>query len=334
MMDGVRGTMLNTIDIVARFALRFVVAVLAGVFLLATAARAEVPATPVTLTNPPTGAYDMFADAVALPGATSGFVVAFTRSPATPPTHSLVLRQFNNRGGVIVGRGEVVVTPPALGKGLRPKLLLLSSTRIAVVWMSGVDVFGQLYDVPTNRMVGPQRLMGDADDLIHDIVRLADGRIALVHMRNNLSNLSDLREVVSLSIFNPQTLARVAGPTSMHGAGHRLDAWNAFDHTIVDAAGGGGYVFLRDRTNGQFMMRRFNAAGQPTGALTQVNTTRLQLGTLVELPYIEIKAERLANGNIAVRSAPARDAPQRDMDRPRCPGECRNRRVAGLARHC
>jgi hypothetical protein len=259
--------------------------------------HADVPATPIALTAPAASTYDMFPDAVALPGSTGGFVMAYTRSVTAPATHSLRLRQFTNRG--VAAKPEVIVTAPALAKGLRPKMAAVSATRIAIVWQSGVDVFGQFYDVTLNKMVGAAVRLGEADDLIHDVVRLSNGTLAVVHMDDDFSNLANLREKVSVSIFNGATFARISGPVSMHGLGHALDASNAFDHSIVDAASGG-IVFLRDRANGKLMMRRFAANGQPVGVLVQVNSTPLLKGTVFDSTRFEVKAERLANGNTAI----------------------------------
>jgi hypothetical protein len=253
------------------------------------AAFAEVPAAPRTLTAPPLGAFDSHGDVVALP--TGGFFVAYTRGLGI--NMSLRGRQFGPTGLPVAGKAEVQIVAPGIAKGVRPKMVLASASTVAMVWQQGDRVVGGLFNLTTNRM-GPIRDYGKAGDLVHELVKLNDGKFAFVHVDD-----SSLREKVSVTLLS-SAMTKIGGPFSMHGNGFALDAWNSFDHTIVSKAAGGGFVFFRDRVTGNVMMRPFGANGAATGVITRVNTTRLLIGTLSEYVQFEVRATRLTSGKIVV----------------------------------
>lgn len=253
-------------------------------------ALAEVPAAPRTLTATPAGAFDSHGDVVALPN--GGFFVAYTRGLGIGT--SLRARQFGPTGLPVAGKSEVQIVASAFGKGVRPKMVLASSSTVAMVWQQGDRVIGGLFNLITNRM-GTIRDYGKAGDLVHDLVKLNDGKFAFVHV----DDTSIAREKVSVTLLS-SAMAKIGGPYSMHGNGFALDAWNSFDHTIVSKAAGGGFVFFRDRVTGNLMMRPFGANGAATGGISKVNSTTLRIGTVFDYVRFEVKATRLTGGRIAV----------------------------------
>lgn len=255
-------------------------------------AMAELPAAPRPLTTPPTGGYDAYGDVVTLPG--GGFIVAYTRGVGIATV--LRVRQFGPTGLTLVTKPEVQIGTPAFGRGARPKMVLASPTSVAMVWQQGDRVVGGLFNLTTNAM-GTIRDFGKAGDLIHDIVKLDDGKFAVVHV-DDLPAIQ-LREKVSVTLLS-SAMVKVGGPFSVHGSGFRLDPWNSFDHTIVSKVGGGGFVFFRDRVTANLMMRPFSASGAMQGVVTRVNSSPLLIGTVNEYVRFEVKAARLTNGRIAV----------------------------------
>jgi hypothetical protein len=253
---------------------------------------ADVPASPITLSLPAAGVYDQFADVVALPG--GGFLMAHSRvGPGV--NSSLIARVFKADGKA--AKAAVVIESARPAGGVRPRMVLAGANTVAIVWQTGDGVYGGLFNFTASSM-GPVTRLAEADDLIHDIVRLSDGKFAMVSVVNDVSNPFAIREKVSLTLMNA-AMGKVAGPLSAHGTGHALDPWNMFDHTIINA-GNGGYVFLRDRSNGKLMMRRFSASGAFLGTLSQVNTKAMIFGTLIDQVRFEVKAKRLVSGHIVV----------------------------------
>jgi hypothetical protein len=265
---------------------------LCAVFGWAGAAAAAVPATPIFLTNPPANNTDWMSEVLATPG---GFLVTWTRSRSSPAGSAVFAQQFNLAGKP--AKPAVAIRAFAGNVGGRPEVVSLGGTRVALFWLQGTDLNGTVFDLATNKVVSTRRI-GTFGDLIHDVVRLSNGQVALVMVVFDGSNPFNLREKVSLTLLSP-TLSVVKGPLSVHGAGFPADGWNMFDQTIVDKQTGG-IVFFRDRVGGQLFARKFTNAGTLSGAAFRINTTPMQLGPLSEQIRFNVKAARLTNGRIVV----------------------------------
>lgn len=260
---------------------------------VAVAAPRNVPAAPIFLTSPAADETDDRSETVAVPG---GFLVAWTRSNTSTGEVSVLARRFDMSGEPLDKIAKV--RKPAFGVGGRPELLALDSRRVAVFWLESTFLYGGIFDLKDNKITGVKKL-GTFGDLIHDVVRLSNGDIALVMVDTDISNPSDVREKVSLTIFSPR-LAKRKGPTSVHGKGFEADGWNMFDHTIVDRKNSGGLVIYRDREGGQLFARAFKSSGALSGKAFRVNTTKLQLGLVSDQILFEVKAVRLTDGRIAI----------------------------------
>jgi hypothetical protein len=275
--------------------LKLASAALAALFLALSPAAAEpraLPTLPAKLTTPAALTQDSMADTVGTP---AGFVVAWRRDVITGTDSRVLLQQFDS-----TGRPKPIVTlqtrtGPIVG---RPQLVYLPGGKAAVFWDRNGMIRGAIVDLITNRVV-LQRDIAVPGDIIHDAVRLTDGRIGLVFVGNSVT-----REILKVTTLNPATLATVLAPRAINGTGFPIDPWNAFDHTISPAGGGGGIAFWYDRAanraSGKIFGRVFTATGV-VGAIFQLNTTRTPFPFLSDhMAEFEIKAARLTDGRTAV----------------------------------
>jgi hypothetical protein len=235
------------------------------------AALAAVPATPIFLTNPPSGNTDWLSEAIATP---TGFLVTWTRSRASPAGSTVIAQQFSATGRP--ARPAVTIRAYAANVIGRAEVLSLGGTRVAIFWLQGTDLNGTIFDLATNKVVSTRRI-GTFGDYIHDVARLSNGQIALVTVAFDGSNPSNLREKVSLTILAP-TLSVVKGPISVHGAGFPADGWNMFDQTVVEKRSGG-IVFYRDRVGASFSpgsspMRARSSAARSASTRQRCNSAR------------------------------------------------------------
>lgn len=255
--------------------------------LIATSIQA---ATPVEITDP-LSEQDALAEAAPTP---SGFIVAWNRGEATGPM-TVLAQQFDAQRQPVQTPIELQVK--AIGTVGRPELLPLNAKTVAAFWVGGDKVRGGLIKLSQNKITGIKDI-DKPGDLIHDAALMSNGNIAMVMVKEDISNPFDLREKVSFLILSP-TLNTLKKTTSVHGQGFPLDGWNTFDHTIV-ALNNGALVLFRDRDDGNLLARSFDGSGKLRGAVYRINTTPMPLGSVTDFVMFNVKAVRLKNGAVAV----------------------------------
>jgi hypothetical protein len=247
------------------------------------------PKTPKLLTAPASGQFDGFVEVVATD---KGFLLGWNRTEGS--SAGVLAQSFSSRGRPL--KDIATIKGSATGVGGMVKFANLGGGKVGAVWQNLDKIEAGVFSVGKNRITGV-RTIGTANNSVHDIVRLADGKVALVTLVMDVRNPDAIRERVMLYTLDSR-MRKLTGPKPVNGAGY-LSTGTSFDHTVVDAESGG-FVVFRNRETTDLFMRAFSSAGDPQGPTRKVNTTALPTGSGVDVALFNVKAVRLTNNNILV----------------------------------
>ncbi|MCX7096080.1 MAG: calcium-binding protein [Methylobacter sp.] len=241
------------------------------------------PTTPKTITTPGAATSDGFADIISLG---SGFLVAWDRAQAAGPL-GVFVEAFDAEGNSI---GGVTLEPSAVGITGKPELVDLGGGKVAAFWQGTNSIKGVIIDTSNGAVSDAQIVAGNVGDWMHDVVRLADGNIAMVTSESALAN-ANIKVVIidgtNLSVISDNIIDTFAAPS------------NTYDHTVA-SLGNGGLAVFRDRDDNQLYIQKFAGGGDFSGAPVKVNTTAVNLPTLFDITYFQPQAVELKNGGCVV----------------------------------
>jgi len=242
------------------------------------------PTTPKTITTPGTATSDLFPEIISLG---SGFLVAWDRAQAAGPLG--VFAQKFDADGNAVG-GLITLEPSAVGIAGRPELVNLGGGKVAAFWQGSNNVKGAFINTNTGVVTNVKVVASNVGDWMHDVVRLANGDIAMVTSEDALAN-DKIKVVIindaNLSVISNKTIDTFAAPSS------------TYDHTVT-TLGNGGLAVFRDRDNNQLYAQKFAGGGNLTGVPVKINTTAINLPTLFDITYFQPHAVELKNGGCVV----------------------------------
>ncbi len=266
------------------------------------AAAADFPTIATPVTTPPAGASDSFIRTV---GLSDGFVVAWNRAQSNE--FAVVVQRFKADGKPVGQPANVDKRDPGeFAIEGRPEVVNLGGDKIGVVWKgSGPTLKGAVFDAKTGTVGAEISYLGGntAASLIHDLVLMKNGRVALV-TRSFATGGEDttlfildqnMKQVGSFRIVEDD----VSGP---FGAG-------SFEQTVV-AHGSGGVVIYR-AVDYQLMARPFDSSGV-LGAPFKINSTPMPYLDFYGFGRFTVKAEALPNGGYVV-TWPTYDAGQQNF---------------------
>ena len=242
------------------------------------------PTTPKIITTPDTATSDAFQAIISLD---SGFLVAWNRAQATGPL-GVFAQKFDVNGNA-VGR-LITLEPSAIGVAGKPELVNLGGGKIAAFWQDTNAVKGGFINTNTGVVTNVKIVASNVADWMHDVVRLANGDIAMVTSEAVLGTAKIKVVIINdtdLGVISDKTIDTFAAPS------------NTYDHTVT-TLGNGGLAVFRDRDNNQLYVQKFVGSGGLSGVPVKINTTDINLPTFFDITYFQPHAVELDNGGCVV----------------------------------
>ena len=251
------------------------------------------PATPKVLAKPPAGTTNMSVDAVLT---SKGFLAVWDSSKGAVGTNAIQARSFSNTGAAL--KPLAILKSAGFLPG-KPRIAPLGGDKFAVIWKNFIDIEGGVFDLATNKFGGFKSLgitNHSAGGVNHEIVKLANGRVAIVVMETK----GLATQVIQIYTFDNK-LKKLSGPVAMNGAGF-TSFGTSLDFTVVDAQTGG-FAIWRDRStpaSANLYMRKFTEKGVAAGGAIKVNSTPLPNGLALDVAMFGVSAVKLTNNRILV----------------------------------
>jgi Ca2+-binding RTX toxin-like protein len=238
-------------------------------------------ADPKALTSHPDGIGDGFQEVI--PWAT-GFLAVWNRSDTNAGTTGVYGQKFDASGNAV--GGLITIEAPANNVGGKPELVDVGGGKVAVFYQYAGTMKGVFLAPDTGALSGAKTIFNQPADWMKDVVRLANGDIAMVTSQYDGPNAD-----INLVIINDANLATVATRTvDTFGAPS-----NTYDHTVTKL-GTGGVMVYRDRDNNQLYGQRFNANGGFIDAPQKLNSTPINVPTFYDVTNYRPQAVELSTG--------------------------------------
>jgi Ca2+-binding RTX toxin-like protein len=241
------------------------------------------PTSPKTITTPGANTLDQLPEVIAWD---DGFLAVWNRS-ASSGGSSVLAQKFDANGNA--DGGIMTIQAAATNVIGKAELVDLGAGKVGVFWQVGTELKGAFLNPATGAVTGTKTIVTSPADWMHDVVRLANGDIAMA-----TTQYDGAKADVNLVILNDANLATIATRT----AGTFSAPSNTYDHTIT-TLGNGGVMLYRNRDTNQLFAQKFNAAGGFVGAADKINTTAISLPTSFDGTYFKPQAVELEGGGYA-----------------------------------